>query len=320
VERNILKVSETIGQVIAEVERAVVGKRISLEMIMAATLAGGHVLLEDYPGLGKTLIARSFATALGLQFKRIQFTPDLLPGDITGGYIFNRDKNRFELRKGPVFANIILADEINRASPKTQSALLEAMQEGQVTLDGETERLPEPFLVMATQNPIEYEGTFPLPEAQLDRFMLKLKVGYPDVKEEAEILHRRQERKKEEVELRQVTNASQILELGDLVETVHIDADLERYIASLVSETRLDRRVAVGASPRGSLAFLKLARAQAALNGREYVLPDDIKRFAVPVLSHRLILQPEYWMSRQVGEDVIADVFTKVPVPVLAGE
>jgi MoxR-like ATPase len=319
VEKNILNVSETVGQVISEVERAVVGKRTLLEMIMAATLARGHVLLEDYPGLGKTLIARSFATALGLEFKRIQFTPDLLPGDITGGYIFNRDTNRFELRKGPVFANIILADEINRASPKTQSALLEAMQEDQVTLDGETERLPEPFLVMATQNPIEYEGTFPLPEAQLDRFMLKLKVGYPDLKEEAEILRRRRERQKEEVELHQVTNANQVLELCSLVETVHVDTDLEGYIASLVSETRLDRRVAVGASPRASLAFLKMARAQAALDGRDYVLPDDIKRFAVPVLSHRLILQPEYWMSRQVGEDVITEVFAKVPVPVLSG-
>ncbi len=316
-EKDILKVSETAGQVIAEVERAVVGKRTLLEMIMAATLVGGHILLEDYPGLGKTLIARSFATALGLEFKRIQFTPDLLPGDITGGYIFNRDKNRFELRKGPVFANIILADEINRASPKTQSALLEAMQEGQVTLDGETQRLPEPFLVMATQNPIEYEGTFPLPEAQLDRFMLKMKVGYPDLKEEAEILHRRRERQTEEVELHQVTNAGQVLELSSLIETVHVDTDLEEYIASLVSATRLDRRVAVGASPRGSLAFLKMARAHAATVGREYVLPDDIKRFAIPVLSHRLILQPEYWMSHQVAEDVIADVFVKVSVPVL---
>ena len=311
------KVSETVGQVIAEVERAVVGKRTLLEMIMAAALTSGHVLLEDYPGLGKTLIARSFATALGLEFKRIQFTPDLLPGDITGGFIFNRDQNRFELRKGPIFANIILADEINRASPKTQSALLEAMQEGQVTLDGETEHLPEPFLVLATQNPIEYEGTFPLPEAQLDRFMLKLKVGYPNVKEEAEILRRRRERQQEEVELHQVTNAIQVLELCHLVETVHINPDLEEYIAHLVSETRLDRRVAVGASPRASLAFLKMARAHAALVGREYVLPDDIKRFAVPVLSHRLILQPEYWMSHQVAEDVIAEVFARVPVPVL---
>jgi MoxR-like ATPase len=317
VEKNILKISEPVGQVIAEVERAVVGKRSLLEMIMAVALTGGHVLLEDYPGLGKTLIARSLATALGLEFKRIQFTPDLLPGDITGGYIFNRDKNRFELRKGPIFANIILADEINRASPKTQSALLEAMQEGQVTLEGETERLPEPFLVMATQNPIEYEGTFPLPEAQLDRFMLKLSVGYPNVKEEAEILRRRWERQRDEVDLHQVLNVTQVLELCRLIETVHIDPDLEEYIASLVAETRLDRRVAVGASPRGSLAFLKLARAHAALAGREYVLPDDIKHFAIPVLSHRLILQPEYWMSHQVAEDVITDVFTKVAVPVL---
>ncbi len=314
-----LRLSESVGQVIDEVERAVVGKQTVLEMIMAAALTGGHVLLEDYPGLGKTLIARSFATALGLEFKRIQFTPDLLPGDITGGYIFNRDKNRFELRKGPIFANIILADEINRASPKTQSALLEAMQEDQVTLDGETELLPKPFLVLATQNPIEYEGTFPLPEAQLDRFMIKLSVGYPNPKEEAEILHRRQERRQEEVELHQVTNVQQVLELVQLVEAVSIDADLEEYIASIVSETRLDRRVAVGASPRASLAFLKLARAHAALNGREYVLPDDIKRFATAVLSHRLILQPEYWMSHQVADAVIADVFAKVPVPVLPG-
>jgi MoxR-like ATPase len=319
VDKNILDVSKTVERVIAEVERAVIGKHALLEMIMSAALTGGHLLLEDFPGLGKTLIARSFATALGLEFKRIQFTPDLLPGDITGGYIFNRDENRFELRKGPIFANILLTDEINRASPKTQSALLEAMQEGQVTLDGETEHLPDPFLVLATQNPIEYEGTFPLPEAQLDRFMLKLKVGYPSVKEEAEILHRRQERRQEEVELHQVTNAEQFLELCSLVETVHIDPDLEEYIVLLVSETRRDRRVAVGASPRGSLAFLKVGRAHAALAGRDYVLPDDIKSFAVPVLSHRLILQPEYWMSSQVAEDVIADVFAKVSVPVLSG-
>ena len=315
-ESKILSLSESVRKVIDEVERAVVGKRTLLEMIMAAVLTGGHVLLEDYPGLGKTLIARSFATALGLEFKRIQFTPDLLPGDITGGYIFNRDKNRFELRKGPIFANIILADEINRASPKTQSALLEAMQEVQVTLDGETEHLPEPFLVLATQNPIEYEGTFPLPEAQLDRFIIKLKVGYPSVKEEAEILRRRRERQQEQVELHQITNAREVLELVSLVETVHIESDLEEYIASIVSETRLDRRVAVGASPRASLAFLKLARAHAALDGRAFVLPDDIKRFAGPVLSHRLILQPEFWMSHQVAQAVIEDVFAKVPVPV----
>ncbi len=314
---DIHEVSSLGQKVIAEVERAVVGKRTLLEMVMASVLAGGHVLLEDFPGLGKTLTARSFAAALGLEFKRIQFTPDLLPADITGGYIFNRTKNKFELRKGPLFANIILADEINRASPKTQSALLEAMQEGQVTLEGETLRLPEPFLVLATQNPIEYEGTFPLPEAQLDRFMLKVTVGYPTVEEEREILQRRRERKRDEVALRKVTNAKQILEMRAVVETVHVDKDLENYIAMLVHATREDRRVAVGSSPRASLAFLKMARAHAALEGRDFVLPDDVKRFAVPVLSHRLILQPEYWMSSQVNGEVIADVLRKTPVPVL---
>ncbi|MBI3174814.1 MAG: MoxR family ATPase [Chloroflexi bacterium] len=286
-------------------------------MVMASVLAGGHVLFEDYPGLGKTLIARSFASVLGLDFKRIQFTPDLLPGDITGGYIFNRTSNKFELRQGPIFANIVLADEINRASPKTQSALLEAMQEGQVTLEGETLTLPEPFLVLATQNPIEYEGTFPLPEAQLDRFLLKLTVGHPSVEEEREILKRRRERRQEEVTLRQVTNVEQLLEMRAVVETVHVDGDLETYIAELVHATRVDRRVAVGSSPRGSLAFLKIARAHAALSGRDYVLPDDIKHFAAPVLSHRLILQPEYWMSHQITGEVIRDVFGKVAVPVI---
>lgn len=314
---DITTVSNLGKQIVNEVERAVVGKRDLLDMVMASVLAGGHVLFEDYPGLGKTLIARSFASVLGLDFKRIQFTPDLLPGDITGGYIFNRTSNKFELRQGPIFANIVLADEINRASPKTQSALLEAMQEGQVTLEGETLTLPEPFLVLATQNPIEYEGTFPLPEAQLDRFLLKLTVGHPSVEEEREILKRRRERRQEEVTLRQVTNVEQLLEMRAVVETVHVDGDLETYIAELVHATRVDRRVAVGSSPRGSLAFLKIARAHAALSGRDYVLPDDIKHFAAPVLSHRLILQPEYWMSHQITGEVIRDVFGKVAVPVI---
>ncbi len=314
---DIPKTSELCSQIIDEVERAVVGKRTALEMIMASALAGGHVLLEDYPGLGKTLVARSFATVLGLEFKRIQFTPDLLPGDITGGYIFNRSENRFELRQGPIFANIILADEINRASPKTQSALLEAMQEGQVTLEGETMRLPDPFLVLATQNPIEYEGTFPLPEAQLDRFMVKLTVGYPDLEEEREILHRRHQRKQEEVELKKVSSPKSLLEMRKAVETVHVDPDLEGYIAEIVQQTRSDRHVAVGASPRGSLAFLKLARAHAAMQGRDYILPDDVKRFARPVLVHRIILQPEFWLTHQVSEKVIEDVLARVSVPVL---
>ena len=314
---DISQVSSLSRQVIAEVERAVVGKRALLEMMMASVLAGGHILLEDFPGLGKTLVARSFATALGLDFKRIQFTPDLLPGDITGGYIFNRTKNTFELRRGPLFANIVLADEINRASPKTQSALLEAMQEGQVTIEGETLPLPAPFLVLATQNPIEYEGTFPLPEAQLDRFMLKLTVGYPNMEEEKLILRRRRERKQDEVNLRQITKAKQLLEMRDVVETIHVDSDLESYIAALVHATRADRRVAVGASPRGSLAFLKMARANAVLEGRDYIIPDDIKRYAVPVLGHRVILQPEFWMASQVTGDVIQDSLNKTPVPVV---
>ena len=294
-----------------------VGKRALLEMIMSAVLSGGHVLLEDFPGLGKTLVARSFAAVLGLDFKRIQFTPDLLPGDITGGYVFDRTKNKFELRKGPIFTHILLADEINRASPKTQSALLEAMQEGQVTIEGETMPLPEPFLVIATQNPIEYEGTFPLPEAQLDRFMLKLAMGYPSVEEEREILHRRRERKQDEVTLRKMADARQLLAMRAQVESVHVEPDLETYIAELVHATRVDQRAAVGSSPRASLAFLKVARAHAALLGRDYVLPDDIKHYATAVLSHRLILQPEYWMSGAVTGEVIADALRKTPVPVL---
>jgi MoxR-like ATPase len=312
------EVSALGRKVIAEVERGVVGKRALLEMVMATALAGGHVLFEDFPGLGKTLIARSFATALGLGFKRIQFTPDLLPGDITGGYVFNRTQNTFELRKGPVFTNILLADEINRASPKTQSALLEAMQEGQVTIEGESLPLPEPFIVLATQNPIEYEGTFPLPEAQLDRFMVKLSVGYPNMEEEKEILRRRRTRMQDEVALYQVMEPKELPALREAVENVHVEADIEDYIAALVHATRSDRRVAVGASPRGSLAFLKLARANAALEGRDYVIPDDVKRYAVAILTHRLILQPEYWMSQSVNGEVIRDVLAKTPVPVIS--
>ena len=312
-----MDVAATGQDVLAEVERAVVGKRGLLEMIMAAVLAGGHVLLEDFPGLGKTLVARSFAAVLGLDFKRIQFTPDLLPGDITGGYVLDRKDNRFQLRQGPIFSNIVLADEINRASPKTQSALLEAMQEGQVTLEGKSMPLPEPFLVLATQNPIEYEGTFPLPEAQLDRFMLKLSIGYPSVADEREILNRRHSRKHEDVTLKAVTSAEKILKLRQSIESIHVDADLEEYIVRIVQETRHDRRVAVGASPRASLAFLKMARAHAALTGRDFVLPDDIKRYAVPVLTHRIILLPEYWVARDIAGEVIADAMRKVPVPVV---
>jgi MoxR-like ATPase len=304
-------------RIISEVERAVVGKRPLLEQIMATILVGGHVLLEDYPGLAKTLIANSFATALGLAFKRIQFTPDLLPGDITGGYVYDRAGGHFELRRGPIFANIVLADEVNRASPKTQSALLEAMQEFQVTLEGETIKLPEPFVVIATQNPIEYEGTFPLPEAQLDRFLVKLSVGYPTPAEEQEILRRRRERRHDHFDLQVVTDAGQVLALRQVVEEIHVDPDLEAYIVALVSATRHRRQVAVGASPRGSLALLKLSRARAAMQGRAYVLPDDVKAFVQPALVHRLILEPDLWMKQHAAEDVLLEVLDTIPVPVM---
>lgn len=307
-----------LGQrVIAQVERVIVGKRAVLDQIMAATLAGGHVLLEDYPGLAKTLIARSFAAALGLDFRRIQFTPDLLPGDITGGYVYNRAAERFELRRGPIFANVVLADEINRASPKTQSALLEAMQERQVTLEGETMPLPEPFLVLATQNPIEYEGTFPLPEAQLDRFLMKLSIGYPSLEEEREILRRRRERRSDDAVIEQVTDAAELLAMRNAIEDVYVDPDIEDYIVRLVAATRTDARVAVGASPRGSLALLKLARVRAALDGRDFVIPDDVKVFVRPALAHRLILTPDLWMQRRAADEILASALHATPAPVM---
>jgi len=314
---QITEVNSLTEKIIREVESAIVGKTDLLRQIMSAILAGGHILLEDYPGLAKTLTAHSFATALGLDFKRIQFTPDLLPGDITGGYIYDRSKGGFELRKGPVFANIILADEINRASPKTQSALLEAMQEYQVTIEGETMPLPEPFIVIATQNPIEYEGTFPLPEAQLDRFLIKLSVGYPSIDEEQEILRRRRKRGMDVFHLDQVSDGETLMKMRQTIEAVHIDPDLERYIVVLVHQTRLDNRIAVGASPRGSLALLKLARARAVIEKRDYVLPDDIKAFAKPALIHRLILNPELWLRPHATEDILSEIIRKVPVPVI---
>jgi len=306
--------------VIQEVEKAVVGKRVALEKIMAAFLApGGHVLLEDFPGLAKTLIAKSFATTLGMVFKRIQFTPDLLPGDITGGYIYDRSQSKFILRKGSIFANIILADEINRASPKTQSALLEAMQEYQVSLEGETIRLPEPFITIATQNPIEYEGTFPLPEAQLDRFMIKLPVGYPSREEEHQIMHNRQQRKQDHFDLDAVTNSAGLLAMREAVEQVYIDPDLELYVVDLVQKTREHKKIAVGASPRGTLALLKLGRAWAAMHERNYVVPDDIKIFIHPVLSHRIILIPGLWNSRVANHNILTEILNSVPVPVIQG-
>jgi len=304
-------------KILTEVELAVVGKTELLKKIMAAVLAEGHILLEDYPGLAKTLIAKCFATALGLEFRRIQFTPDLLPADITGGYIYDRTGNQFVLRRGPIFANIVLADEINRASPRTQSALLEAMQEGQVTLEGETFKLPQPFIVVATQNPIEYEGTFPLPEAQLDRFLMKLAVGYPAPEQEQDILKRRRERRQDDIVLKQITDRKTIVEMRKAIEDVHVDSDIERYIVALVGKTRMDSRVTVGSSPRGALALLKLARAQAAMDGRDFAIPDDVKEFAGPVLIHRLILVPDLWMRRGAAGGIIDDILGAVPVPVV---
>lgn len=315
---GIPEVARLSTAIIDEVEKAIVGKRPELSKIMAAILSpGGHILLEDYPGLAKTLIANSFAAALGMSFKRIQFTPDLLPGDITGGYIYDRERGQFSLRKGPVFANLILADEINRASPRTQSALLEAMQEYQVTIEGDTVKLNEPFIVIATQNPIEYEGTFPLPEAQLDRFILKLSLGYPSPEAEHEILRRRRARKNDAFDLQTITDAEGLMKMRQAIEEVHVESDLERYMVDLIARTRQQRQVAVGSSPRGSLALLKLSRAWAAMQGRTYVLPDDVKRFALPVLSHRLILEPDLWTVRKAAEDVISEIIEAVPVPVL---
>jgi MoxR-like ATPase len=310
--------ADICARVIQEVEKAVVGKRTVLGLMMAALLSsGGHILLEDFPGLAKTLIANSFAAALGMSFKRIQFTPDLLPGDITGGYVFNSSQNQFMLRKGPIFANILLADEINRASPKTQSALLEAMQEYQVTLEGETQALPLPFIVIATQNPIEYEGTFPLPEAQLDRFFVRLSIGYPNPEEEDEILRQRTERRKDSVDLQAVVSPEVFMAMRAAVEEVYVDPDVRRYIVGLVAKTRQHRQVVVGASPRASIALLKLSKAWAAIQGRDFVLPDDIKPFIQPVLAHRIVLDPTLWDVKTSDRAVIDEVIRTVPVPVL---
>ena len=304
--------------IIAEVEKAVVGKNAVLRQLLAVLLSrGGHILIEDYPGLAKTLIANSFATALGLKFKRIQFTPDLLPGDITGGYIYDNSRNAFVLREGPIFTNILLADEINRASPKTQSALLEAMQEYHVSLEGNTLGLPDPFVVIATQNPIEYEGTFPLPEAQLDRFMVKLHVGYPSVDEEIEIVERRRTRKDDAISLDSVVTPGDFALMRKLVEEIHVHRDIQRYMVELVNGTRQHRQVAVGASPRASLALMKLARAWAAMHGRTYVVPDDVKTFAREALSHRLILEPSLWGSKSTEQAVIQEVLDLLDVPVV---
>ncbi len=302
--------------VLDEVGKVIVGKENVLKMLLTAILANGHVLLEDLPGLAKTLMAKSFAGALGLGFRRVQFTPDLLPSDILGVSVFNQKTLEFEFKRGPVFTNILLADEINRSPPKTQSALLEAMQEGQVTVEGVTYGLPKPFVVIATQNPIEQEGTYPLPEAQLDRFLVRLRIGYPSRGEEREILMRRMERKREEVEITPVVTPEEVLEMQRAVEDVYVSDPILDYIVDVVTATRRDRRnLEIGASPRGSLALMKLARAYATVEGRDYVIPDDVKAVAVPALSHRLILKRELWYMHVSQESVMEKLLEKVPVP-----
>lgn len=297
------------------VKRVIVGKDFVLEKVMLAILANSHILFEDYPGLAKTLLARSFAMSMGCNFSRIQFTPDLLPADITGTYVYNVKSGDFELRKGPVFTNILLADEINRAPPKTQAALLEAMQERQTTLDGKTHSLQDPFIVMATQNPIEFEGVYPLPEAQLDRFLVRLQVGYPSRTEEVEIMRRRMVRGQEEVALDPVADSETILDLQKTVEGIHVDDDVLGYIADIVQATRTQRQIEIGASPRGSLAIFKLSRARAALHGRDYVIPDDVKEVAAPALVHRVIMKSESWVKGTNPNQILEDILKTIPVP-----
>ncbi len=312
---EVSEVAEGGKRILDEVERAVVGKREVLELILLGMLADGHVLIEDVPGLAKTVIARSFAQVLGLGFSRIQFTPDLMPSDVTGSSIFDQRSGSFEFRPGPVFTNLLLADEINRTPPKTQAALLEAMQERQVTVEGATRRLERPFVVIATQNPIEYEGTYPLPEAQLDRFLLRARVGYPKRGDEWRILSDRIERASDEVRLGEVVDAAGVLALQAALERVHVAERVGYYMVDLVAATRRDPSLELGASPRGALALLKLSRARAALAGREFVTPDDVKAVAVPALAHRLALQPELWVRRVEPDQVVRQILDTVPTP-----
>jgi len=302
--------------VLDRVGTVVVGKRDALELVLAGILAGGHVLLEDLPGLGKTLTARSFAQALGIGFRRLQFTPDLLPADVTGSFLYDQRSHDLTFRPGPVFTNLLLADEINRTPPKTQAALLEAMQEKQVSVEGTTYRLEAPFHVLATANPIEYEGTYPLPEAQLDRFLLRVSFGYPAADEEWEVLRRRMARRREEALLEPVVDAPTLLAMQAALEDVAVEDSIGRYIVELTAATREHAQVLVGASPRGSLALLLMARARAALAGRDYVVPEDVKHVAVPALAHRITLRPEMWLRRIDPATVVAEVLSRTAAPV----
>jgi MoxR-like ATPase len=301
--------------VLDEIERVVVGKRSALTLILTTVLARGHVLIEDLPGLGKTLIARSFAAALGLDFTRVQFTPDLLPADLLGSTIYDMQSGRFDFRPGPIFTNLLLADEINRTPPKTQAALLEAMAEDQVSIDGVTHRLPEPFIVLATDNPIEYEGTYPLPEAQLDRFAVRLELRYLSERDEVSMLRRRLDRGSEEPTINQVVDAHDLIAMRESVEQVSVHEDVLHYVVSLAAATRHHPQVAVGASPRSELDLVQLARAHALLLGRDYVIPEDIKALATPAVAHRITLRPEMWVRKIQGSDIIEELLRRLPVP-----
>ena len=307
--------SRLAGDVLVEVDRAMVGKRDELTLVLCGVLAGGHVLLEDLPGLGKTLAARSFAQTLGLKFTRAQFTPDLLPADLTGSFVFDQRVTEFVFRRGPLFTGLLLADEINRTPPKTQAALLEAMQERQITVEGETFELEPPFVVLATANPVEYEGTYPLPEAQLDRFLLRISFGYPTADEEWEVLSRRIGRGEEAQQLRRVVDAETLLAMQTAVETVEVDPDVGRYCVALAVATRQHPHVQIGASPRGALALLLCARAYAVIAGRDYITPEDVKAVAPSVLPHRITVKPELWLTKATGSTVADEVLASVPTP-----
>jgi MoxR-like ATPase len=306
---------ELANAVLDEVAQAIVGKRLALEHVLLGILAGGHVLIEDLPGLGKTMLARSFARVLGLSFRRVQFTPDLLPQDLTGAVVYDQRSGELSFRPGPVFTNLLLADEINRTPPKTQAALLEAMAERQVTSDGETRALPAPFVVLATDNPIEYEGTYPLPEAQLDRFTVRVRLGYLDATGESAMVRRRLDRGGQEPDLRQLVDAARLGEMVAALEQVAVHPDVLDYAVAIVQASRAHPKTLVGASPRGSLAMVQLARGVAVLAGRAFVLPEDVKRIAVPALGHRLVLRPELWVTRVSGDDIIAELLDEVPAP-----
>ena len=306
--------------VLAEAEQVVMGKRPILDLTAVGILAGGNILFEDNPGLAKTLLANTFAQALGINFKRVQFTPDLLPADITGIYIWNQKDQKFEFRKGPLFCNLLLADEINRAPPKTQAALLEAMQEHQVTIEGETHILPEPFVTLATQTPIESEGTYPLPDAQLDRFMMKLSMGYPGRPIERAILVKRKQRGKDDHTLQAITTPEKLREMQLSLEKVRIDDSIIEYIVEIIYRTREDPRVKVGSSPRGAQSLFKLSRALAVLSGRDYVIPDDIKRLSIYTLRHRIILKPEPRIKGVKTEEIVSEILEQVEVPTTQGQ